>query len=154
MSEENKRVEYPDYVHCVLTGLYDIPADAPGGPRAERKTWCGREGAELAHEWLFMDPTHAALNGKKGGRLVACPECAKAIAAAVSAGGEEAKRDAGVARPEGDDEDDEDEEDELEAGACEHGCENEAPAGKRFCSPACEACENESKSVTGCDGIC
>jgi hypothetical protein len=37
---------------------------------------------------------------------------------------------------------------------CEHG-DHPAPAGKRFCSDACERCEHESKNEeTGCDGIC
>jgi hypothetical protein len=37
---------------------------------------------------------------------------------------------------------------------CEHG-DHPAPAGKRFCSPACQRCESESRNrETGCDGIC
>lgn len=36
---------------------------------------------------------------------------------------------------------------------CEHG-DHEAPAGQRFCSPACEECEHASRGEDGCDGIC
>jgi hypothetical protein len=46
--------------------------------------------------------------------------------------------------------------DKLDARAenvCEHG-DHPAPDGKRFCSKACEACEHESVSDDGCDGIC
>lgn len=36
---------------------------------------------------------------------------------------------------------------------CEHG-DHPAPAGKRFCSEACERCEHESKGENGCDALC
>lgn len=42
----------------------------------------------------------------------------------------------------------------VSAGPCEHGCENEAPKGQRFCSDGCDRCEHESKGKNGCDGIC
>lgn len=38
---------------------------------------------------------------------------------------------------------------------CEHG-DHEAPEGKRFCSPECEACEHngEAEAVDGCANLC
>lgn len=52
----------PEYVTCVLTGRYDIPEGEPGGPRQERKTWCGREPA--AFDVVFLNASHAALSAR------------------------------------------------------------------------------------------
>ncbi len=71
----------PDFVCCVLTGLYDIPEGAPGGPRREMKTWCGRD--EYGFAFTFTGPTHAALNAKDEGRLLTCRACAEAISAVL-----------------------------------------------------------------------
>lgn len=73
----------PEYIKCVLTGKYDIPEDSPGGPHLEQKTWCGRD---IFREFVFQDPTHAALNGLEKGRLVACKECVDAINVALNNG--------------------------------------------------------------------
>lgn len=67
--------ERPDYVHCV--GFDDATPEASGG----RRTWCGR-----GERPFFVGPGHAALNGMHQGRLVACPECVAAIAAALRNG--------------------------------------------------------------------
>lgn len=72
----------PDYVRCVLTGRYDIPSDAPGGPHREEKTWCGRD-VSTGWGWCFIDASHAALNAANGGRLVACDACVDAIVKAL-----------------------------------------------------------------------
>lgn len=69
----------PDYVHCVLTGKYDIPEGQPGGPRASKKTWCGRE----EHGWAFVDASHAAINAQNGGYSLTCRRCAEKIAEAL-----------------------------------------------------------------------
>lgn len=63
--------ERPDYVKCVATGY-----------QGESVSWCGRR--LYKYEWHFMDASHAALNGRAEGRLLTCPECAKAIAAALA----------------------------------------------------------------------
>ena len=67
--------ERPDYVHCVGMGYED-------GRKIE--SWCG--GSDRP---FFVDPTHAALNGKHGGRLVACPDCVKSIHQALLSGTDE-----------------------------------------------------------------
>lgn len=67
---------------CILTGAYDIPEDQPGGPRKEQKTWCGR--ATGGWGWAYQDPTHAALAGKAGARVLACEACLDALAAALA----------------------------------------------------------------------
>lgn len=36
---------------------------------------------------------------------------------------------------------------------CEHG-DHPAPAGKRFCSWACQACEHDTFGKFGCTGLC
>jgi len=54
----------PDYVHCVATGVAH-----------DSHSWCGKP----LVGWYFQDATHAALNGLKGGRLLACPDCSEAI---------------------------------------------------------------------------
>lgn len=62
----------PDYVKCAQTGM-----------EGETRSWCGRD---VSHEFAFTDPTHAALNGLKQGRLVLCPECRAAIVTALANG--------------------------------------------------------------------
>ena len=68
----------PEYVRCALTGMLD-QHDKP-----ERKTWCGRTLGGF--EWTFEDASHAAINGKSGGRLLLCEQCFDAINAALGAG--------------------------------------------------------------------
>lgn len=64
------------WVKCVLTGFH-----------GEERTWCGRE--PLVTEWTFTDASHAALNGRAQGRLVACTRCAGAITQALAQGVED-----------------------------------------------------------------
>lgn len=71
-----KHVSRPDHVRCVQTGMY-----VNGTP--EKVSWCGRD---THHEWTFVDAAHAALNGRSGGRLVACEDCLAAIVKALWAG--------------------------------------------------------------------
>lgn len=68
----------PSWVHCALTGRYDVGRDKP---TLERTTWCGRRAPSF--EFTFCDATHALLHAADGGRLQLCPECGKAIAAAL-----------------------------------------------------------------------
>lgn len=65
--------EYPEWVHHVAFGYED---------GRQQKTWCGAPDPRP----FFQNPTHAALNGLHGGRLVACPECVKAIHEALCNG--------------------------------------------------------------------
>ena len=67
-------MDRPEYIKCVLTGMQ--------GGELKGKTWCGAS----VQGWTFFDPTHAALNGLKHGRPVACPECSGAIAKALENG--------------------------------------------------------------------
>ena len=62
----------PDYFHCVGLGYKD------GRPE---QSWCGGK-----YPPFFMDATHASLNGKTQGRLVACPKCVKEIHKALCNG--------------------------------------------------------------------
>lgn len=62
----------PDYVVCVRTGI-----------EGDKTAWCG---CFIGRAFSFSDPTHAALNGKQGGRLVACKECVDAITKALNNG--------------------------------------------------------------------
>lgn len=64
----------PEWIRCVRTG----------NEEETKRTWCGRE-APLS-EFAFFDPTHAALNGRAEGRLVACHECVEAITKALRNG--------------------------------------------------------------------
>lgn len=66
-----------DCVRCVA----DTHEDAKG------HTWCGRKIEPL--EWTFTGADHAAMNGRNGDRLVACPQCVKAIEAGLRNGHEE-----------------------------------------------------------------
>lgn len=47
-----------------------------------KESWCGRQ-VDL-FEWTFMNIDHAAYNALNGGRLVACPDCVKAVEATLS----------------------------------------------------------------------
>ncbi len=59
----------PEYVKCV--GFGDaIRAD-------NKKVWCGKQIPRS--EVIFVNVTHAALNGEQEGRLIACPDCVKEI---------------------------------------------------------------------------
>jgi hypothetical protein len=62
----------PDYVKCVKRAAKGF----------EHQTWCGRDIGNT--EFTFESADHAAENGLAGGRLVACPDCRKAIAAAMT----------------------------------------------------------------------
>jgi hypothetical protein len=62
----------PDYIACVR----DTHVDRQG------LAWCGRH----APGWAFQDADHAALNGRGQGRMVVCPECRKALVAALENG--------------------------------------------------------------------
>lgn len=62
----------PEYVKCVGTGSAETG-----------RAWCGSN--EIP---FFIDPTHAALSGRKEGRLVACPECVTEIVKALRNGHE------------------------------------------------------------------
>jgi 8-oxo-dGTP diphosphatase len=64
----------PDDVCCVLLGT-----EAEG--TASRETWCGR--VAPFHEFVFLNPTHAALNNRQGQRLLPCAWCAQAIASTL-----------------------------------------------------------------------
>lgn len=59
----------PDYVKCVRR--------ADGA-----RTWCGFE-VTPTYGWTFVDVTHAAENGRRRGRLLACPLCVKVIIEAL-----------------------------------------------------------------------
>jgi hypothetical protein len=67
----------PDYVHCVRHEHLELTG----------QSWCGRV---LRDEWAFVNPSHAAENGRQGGRLVACPACVVAITAALQTGHDDA----------------------------------------------------------------
>ncbi|AUR98437.1 hypothetical protein NVP1251O_05 [Vibrio phage 1.251.O._10N.261.55.E5] len=71
--------ERPEWVHCVGLGYQDGRKD---------ESWC--EGSDKP---FFVDAGHAALNGKHQGRLVACPECVKAINEALCSGHDDVKDD-------------------------------------------------------------
>lgn len=64
--------EREEFVCCVGLGYQD-------GRR--NVSWCGGSARPY-----FVDATHASLNGKHEGRLVACPECVKAITVALKNG--------------------------------------------------------------------
>ncbi len=62
-------MDRPEYVKCV--GFGDaIRTD-------NKKVWCGKQIPRSAV--IFVDVTHAALNGEQEGRLIACPDCVKEI---------------------------------------------------------------------------
>lgn len=63
----------PEWIKCVA----DIHEDNKG------KSWCGRV---ITTEFHFVDIDHAALNGRKEGRLVVCLKCLKAITRALRNG--------------------------------------------------------------------
>jgi hypothetical protein len=72
----------PEWVHCALTGRSNVHNVPEGDHGREMKTWCGKE----AFGFNFVDPTHAALNGERGGRLVLCAACRIAILRALFTG--------------------------------------------------------------------
>lgn len=69
--------DWREWVQCVLTGYAEKCTDGTPSEKAEeaRMTWCGRQKTGFE----FMDASHAALNARNGGRLVACTECVEAI---------------------------------------------------------------------------
>lgn len=75
----SKYEERPEWVHCVGLGYQD---------GRKNESWCG--GSDRPY---FVDAGHAALNGKHQGRLVACPECVKAINEALRNGYDDVKDD-------------------------------------------------------------
>ena len=71
MSRYEERPEWVHWwVHCVGLGYQD---------GRKNESWCG--GSDNP---FFVDAGHAVLNGKHQGRLVACPECVKAINEAIN----------------------------------------------------------------------
>ena len=64
--------ERPEWVKCVLLGTRVEGTTIP-----ILETWCGRK--VPAHEFYFVDPTHALLNARAEGRLLVCAACAKAM---------------------------------------------------------------------------
>lgn len=75
--------EYPEWVHHVGLGYQD---------GRKNTAWCGSTDRPF-----FQDATHAALNGRHQGRLVACPECVKAIHQALCNGHDDIENDGGAA---------------------------------------------------------
>ena len=73
MAEQMAQDDRPDWVRCIAHTHADLAGQA----------WCGRD---VAGGWAFVDAAHAAENGRKGGRLVACPACAESVAAALANG--------------------------------------------------------------------
>lgn len=65
----------PEWVHCVAHTHVDLKG----------KAWCGKE----LEGWHFMDAEHAAESGRKGGWLVACPECVASICLSLKNGHDE-----------------------------------------------------------------
>ena len=59
----------PEQIACIA----DTHADNRG------KAWCGKP----ATGFTFESVDHAAMNGRAKGRLVSCPECAKAVIEAL-----------------------------------------------------------------------
>jgi hypothetical protein len=57
----------PEWVVCVFVDVAD---------NVDKLSWCGRP---VGQEFHFVSIDHAAVNAKKHGRLVACPDCVDAI---------------------------------------------------------------------------
>jgi hypothetical protein len=57
----------PEWVKCVLVNVAD---------NVDKLSWCGRR---VSMEFHFVSIDHAAINAKKHGRLVACPDCVNVI---------------------------------------------------------------------------
>lgn len=72
VAEHHSCDDRPEYVKCVKRTAKGF----------EHQTWCGREIRNS--EFAFQGADHAAENGLAGRRLVACPDCRKAIAAAMT----------------------------------------------------------------------
>lgn len=66
-----------DYIFCVTD-------EANKG-----KAWCGRS----LIGWNFVDIDHAAMHGRKQGRLLVCPECRASIVSALSMDEERAEEE-------------------------------------------------------------
>jgi hypothetical protein len=62
----------PEYIHCVLTGMYGGDPPVP-----LRETWCGKKTDQ--YTWNFVNASHAALNARNKGYLMACKACVRAI---------------------------------------------------------------------------
>jgi hypothetical protein len=72
----------PDYVHCVALGYVEKDEDGNRNPEWGI-SWCGRN---IRSEFHFIDPAHALLNARRGGRLLICPECATAMLETIKNG--------------------------------------------------------------------
>lgn len=70
-------MDRPEYIKCVK-----LTSDGVIVGEETNATWCGRVTGPF--EFAFQDASHAALNGRNGGRLFACPDCTKAIYEALS----------------------------------------------------------------------
>lgn len=66
--------ERPEYVKCIKHTHAEKQGEA----------WCGRQ--IECFEFAFGDIEHAAYNAIAEGRLLACPECVTAVAAALQNG--------------------------------------------------------------------
>ncbi len=75
----------PDYVTCVLLGMFDPERVREGDPNAGRvkTTWCGRENII---SFAFLDASHAALHVRMKGRLLICPECSAELVKTILGG--------------------------------------------------------------------
>jgi hypothetical protein len=49
-------------------------------PVRVQETWCGRKTDKMT--WNFVDASHAAVNARNRGYLIACKACVRAIAKA------------------------------------------------------------------------
>lgn len=67
--------DMPDYVKHVRMSHADFT----------HQTWCGNP----VSGWDFLDAEHAAENGRKQGRLIACKSCVTAITKALENGHDE-----------------------------------------------------------------
>lgn len=61
----------PDYIKCIEKTPQDKVNVLPG------KTFCGLP--LWSFDWRFQDAEHALASEASGSRLVACPECMKAV---------------------------------------------------------------------------
>lgn len=65
-------IDRPEWTRCIARD---------GDPCA---SWCGRSLFRM--DKAFIDATHAAENGARGGRPVACRQCTDAVVKALTAG--------------------------------------------------------------------
>lgn len=73
-----KEAERPDWVVCV--------ADRDAEAERKKLSWCHKP---IGGAFAFTGVDHAALNGRRRGRLVVCPECLAMIMTALRNGYED-----------------------------------------------------------------